>query len=269
MLGAGFRSRAVAYCQSGTPSTFIVSSSGRSNPKCCATSARRAFAAREVSGFGGAIADDVDVLVHDVDAAFPGDGAGENVVREKGRRVGGYEVIHHLEIDGVLLLHGGDPALDLLAVTGDVSNKNPIVAFADEAVGRCAGRDRSAVNGYREGASAGAQARVNHVSGAADCDGDEHVLSHAFAARFEEDDAGCVSDGGEADRIESGVHEACVLEAVAAATGGDDLSMQSFRVEPDGAAEKDVEAFEGDAGDMGLEDFERGCRRSVCGGQCN
>jgi hypothetical protein len=108
------------------------------------------------------------------------------------------------------------------------------------------------------GIGRGHEARVDHVSGAADCDGDEHVLSHAFGARFEEDDAGCVSDGGEADRIESGVHEACVFEAVAAATGGDDLSVQSFRVEPDGAAEKDVEAFEGDAGDMGLEDSSEG-----------
>ena len=32
-----------AYCQSGTASTFIVSSSGRSNPKCCAMSVRRAL----------------------------------------------------------------------------------------------------------------------------------------------------------------------------------------------------------------------------------
>jgi hypothetical protein len=31
-------------------------------------------------------------------------------------------------------------------------------------------------------------------------------------ARFEEEDTGCVSDGGEADRLESGVHEACVFE---------------------------------------------------------
>jgi hypothetical protein len=35
---------------------------------------------------------------------------------------------------------------------------------------------------------------------------------------------------------------------------GDDLGVQSFRVEPDWAAEKNVEAFKGDAGDVGLED---------------
>jgi hypothetical protein len=34
-------------------------------------------------------------------------------------------------------------------------------------------------------------------------------------ARFEEEDAGCVFDGGEADPLESGVHETCVFEAVA------------------------------------------------------
>jgi hypothetical protein len=128
--------------------------------------------------------------------------------------VGGDVVIHHLEIDGVLLFHGGDPALGLLAVTGDV--ENPILAFTDEAVGGCARRDRSPINGYREGASEGAEARIDHISGAADCDGDKHVLSHAFVARLEQDDTGCVSDGSEADRIESGIHEAWVFEAVAA-----------------------------------------------------
>jgi hypothetical protein len=45
--------------------------------------------------------------------------------------------------------------LDLLDVTGDV--ENPIVAFADEAVGR----DRSAIKGYREGASEGAETGVD------------------------------------------------------------------------------------------------------------
>ena len=67
-----------------------------------------------------------------------------------------------------------------------------------------------------------------------------------------------MSDGGEADRLQGGVHEACVFEAVAAAAGADDLGLQSLRVEPDGAAEKDIEAFEGDAGDMGLEDASEG-----------
>src|SRR5215470_17459739 len=33
----------IAHCQSGTPSTRIVSSSGRSKPKCCAMSERKAF----------------------------------------------------------------------------------------------------------------------------------------------------------------------------------------------------------------------------------
>jgi hypothetical protein len=49
-----------------------------------------------------------------------------------------------------------------------------------------------------------------------------------------------------------------VFEAVASSAGSDDLGLQSFRVEPDRAAEKDVEAFEGDAGDMGLEDASEG-----------
>src|SRR5580700_1777582 len=92
-------------------------------------------------------------------------GAGEDVVGEEGSRVGRHVVIHHLEIDGVLLLHGGDPALDLFAITGDV--EKPMVAFADEAVGGSARRDGSAINGYRDGASEGAEARVDNVSGAA------------------------------------------------------------------------------------------------------
>ena len=149
--------------------------------------------------------------------------------------MGGDVVIHHREIDGVLLLHGGDPASDLFAFTGDV--EKPIVAFVDEAVGGSARRDGSAINGYRDRASKGAEARIDDVSGAADCDGDEHVLSHAFVARFEEEDAGCVPDGGEADPLESGVHETCVFEAVASSAGGDDLGLQSFRVEPDWPAE--------------------------------
>ena len=95
-------------------------------------------------------------LVHDVDATFLGHGAGEDVVGEEGSRVGRHVVIHHLEIDGVLLLHGGDPALDLFAITGDV--EKPIVAFADEAVGGSPRRDGSALTGYRDRESEGAEA---------------------------------------------------------------------------------------------------------------
>jgi hypothetical protein len=80
------------------------------------------------------------------------------------------------------------------------------------------------------------------------------VLAHAFVARFEDEHPGGVPDRGEADCLESGVHEACVFEAIAAAAGGDDLGLQAFGVEPDGAAEENVKAFERDAGDVGLED---------------
>jgi len=211
---------------------------------------------RQVTWFSGAIADDVDTPVHDVDAAFFGYGAGQNIVGEEGSRVRGHVVIHHLEIDRVLLLHGGDPASYLFAITGDV--EKPIVAFADETVRGCARRDGSAIDWNRDGASEGAEARIDDIGGAVDCDGDEHMLSHAFVACFEKKDAGCMSDGGKADRLQSGVYEACVFEAVATAAGTDDLGLQCLRVEPDGAAEKDIEAFEREAGDMGLEDASEG-----------
>jgi hypothetical protein len=45
-----------------------------------------------------------------------------------------------------------------------------------------------------------------------------------------------------------------VFEAIAAAAGGDDLGLKAFRVEPDGAAEKNVEAFEGDTGGVSADD---------------
>jgi hypothetical protein len=48
------------------------------------------------------------------------------------------------------------------------------------------------------------------------------------------------------------------VRRVASTAASDDLGLQSFRVEPDRATEKDVEAFEGDAGDMGLEDASEG-----------
>ena len=84
------------------------------------------------------------------------------------------------------------------------------------------------------------------------------MLTHAFVARFEEKDAGGMPDGGVADCFESGVHEACVFEAVAAAVAGDDLGLQAFRVEADGAPEEDIKAFEGDAGGVGAEDAGEG-----------
>ena len=49
-----------------------------------------------------------------------------------------------------------------------------------------------------------------------------------------------------------------MFEAVAAAVGGNDLGLQAFGVEPDGASEEDVEAFEGDASDVGAEDAGEG-----------
>ena len=170
--------------------------------------------------------------------------------------MGGDVVVHHLEIDRVFHFHGRDPALDFFAVAGDV--EEPIIAFAGEAVGGRTRRDWSAVDGDRDGAGEGAEARVDDVGSAADCDGEEHVLARAFVARFEKEDAGGVPDGGKADRLESGVHEACVFEAVAAAAGGDDLGLQPFGVEPDWATEEDVEAFEGDAGGVGAQDAGEG-----------
>ena len=65
-------------------------------------------------------------------------------------------------------------------------------------------------------------------------------------------------DGDEADRFKSGVHKARVFEAVTATTACDDLGLQAFGVEANRPAEKDVEAFEGDAGDMGLENSSEG-----------
>ena len=78
------------------------------------------------------------------------------------------------------------------------------------------------------------------------------MLSPAFVARLKDHDAGRVPDRRETDRLESRIHQACVFEAITAAPRGNDLGMQPFRVEPGRAAEKDVEAFEGDAGDMGF-----------------
>jgi hypothetical protein len=187
------------------------------------------FAVRQLGGFGGAVADDVDALVHDVDAAVLGGGAGEDVVGEERGRVGGDVMVHHLEIDGVFLFHGGDPALDLFAIAGDI--EEPIVAFVSKAVGGGARRDGGAVDGDGKGAGEGAEAGVDDVAGTLECDGEEHVLARAFVARFEKEDAGGVPGGGEADGVEGGVHEAGVVEAVAASAGGDDLGLQALGVE--------------------------------------
>ena len=83
---------------------------------------------------------------------------------------------------------------------GDV--EDPIVAFMGKPVGGCVGRDGCAVDGNGERRGEWTEARIDHVGDATDCDGEEHVLAHAFMARFEQDDAGGMSDRGEADRIE-------------------------------------------------------------------
>jgi hypothetical protein len=72
--------------------------------------------------------------------------------------------------------------------------------------------------------------------------------------RFEQDDTSGVPDGSEADGFESGVHETAMLETIAAAVACNDLGLQAPGVETDGATEEDIEAFEGNAGDMGAED---------------
>src|SRR5262249_32034960 len=58
----------------------------------------KGFAIRQMSRLGHAIADDVDALVHDVDAPFLGNSTSEDVVGEEGIWVSRYVVIHHLEI---------------------------------------------------------------------------------------------------------------------------------------------------------------------------
>jgi hypothetical protein len=96
-----------------------------------------------MSRFGHAIADNVDALIHDVDAPFLGHGAGEDVVSEEGRWVGRYVVVHHFEIDGIFFFHGRNPAGNLLAILADV--KDPIVSFTGKTMGRRSRRDRSAI----------------------------------------------------------------------------------------------------------------------------
>ena len=111
-------------------------------------------------------------------------------------------VIHHLKIDGIFLFHCRDPAANLFTISGDI--EEPIITITDQPVGGFVCRDGSAVDGNGDGAGEGAEARIDDVGGAADCDGDEHMLAHAFVARFEEEDAGGVPDRGEADLLESG-----------------------------------------------------------------
>jgi len=84
------------------------------------------------------------------------------------------------------------------------------------------------------------------------------VLAYALVTRFKEEHTGAVPDGDKAHGLDSGVHEACVFEAITAAVTGDDLSLQTFGVEPDGSAEENVEAFEGDAGGVSAEDAGEG-----------
>ena len=54
------------------------------------------------------------------------------------------------------------------------------------------------------------------------------------------------------------MHEARVFEAIAAASAGDHFGLQRFGVEADGTAEEDVEAFEGNAGNVGAESIGEG-----------
>jgi len=84
------------------------------------------------------------------------------------------------------------------------------------------------------------------------------MLTYTFMARFEKEDAGTVPDGREADCFESEIHEACMLEAVAATTACDDFGLQSFRIEADRATKKNIEAFKRDACDVGAEDTSEG-----------
>ena len=98
-----------------------------------------------------------------------------------------------------------------ISLPSPVSVEEPVVAFAGQAVRGGLRRHGSAVHGDRLGAGEGAEASVDDVSDSVDCDGEEHVLAHAFMARFEEKDAGGVANGGEADCFESGAHEGCVF----------------------------------------------------------
>src|SRR5262249_17760523 len=121
----------------------------------------------------------------------------------------------------------------LFAILDDV--KDPIVTLASEAVGGCAARDRSAVPRNWERAGKGSEARIDHVSNTANCNREKHVLTHAFAPWFEQDDASGVRDGSEADGFESGVHETAMFETIAAAVARNDLGLQAPGVETDGA----------------------------------
>ncbi len=84
------------------------------------------------------------------------------------------------------------------------------------------------------------------------------MLAHAFMARFKQHDAGGMPDRRETELIERCVHQASVLEAIAAAAARDDLVLEAFGIEPNGTAEQNVEAFERDAGDVGAEDTGQG-----------
>ena len=119
--------------------------------------------------------------------------------------------------------------MHLLAVLDDV--EGPIIAFTSQTVGGGALGDGSAVDRERERACKGTKAGIDDVGDAADGDREKHVLAHTCVARLEQDDTGGVPDGGEANRFQSGMHEAGVLEAIAAAMAGDDLGLQAFRVE--------------------------------------
>src|SRR5262249_30995832 len=150
----------------------------------------------QASGLNRAIADNVGFLVHDIDEAFLGDRGGDKVVRVEGRRVRDEIMLHHLEIDRILLLQGGYPSARLPAVAGHAENE--IVAFANKPVSRGADRHRSAVDRYRDRAGKQAEAGIDHVVGAVDLDREEHVRSYALMTWCKQNDAGRVPDGLEA-----------------------------------------------------------------------
>jgi hypothetical protein len=208
----------------------------------------QSFAVGQLDGFGRAASEDVDVLIHDVDAAFFRWGAGEDVVGEEGAGVGGGVVVHHLEIDRVFHFHRRNPASDLLTLAGDV--EEPIITFAGESMGGSTRRDRRAVHRDWKRAGEGAKARIDYIGTAADCDSEKHMLARTLVTRVKKEDPGCVPHRVKADCLESGMHEARVFEAIAATTGSDDLGLQAFGVETNWPTEKDVEAFEWDGRGM-------------------
>jgi hypothetical protein len=66
-----------------------------------------ALAVREVRQLGYPVTDDINILVQNIDTAFIDDGACEKVARKERGRVCRNIIVHHLDIDRVLLLKVG------------------------------------------------------------------------------------------------------------------------------------------------------------------